>query len=95
MVGGIAYYGERRVAELRGPADVERFFDAGGRAVVLKAKKLESLGATVEVIHRVRSRDRALVVVTQRSDAAVRHSEGRGGPPMATSHVPEPIPGLE
>jgi 4-amino-4-deoxy-L-arabinose transferase-like glycosyltransferase len=94
MVGGIAYYGERRVAELRSPADVERFFDAGGRAVVLKAKKLESLGAAVEVVHRVRSGDRELLVVTQRSDA-VRHSEGRGGPPMATSHVPEPIPGLE
>jgi 4-amino-4-deoxy-L-arabinose transferase-like glycosyltransferase len=95
MVGGIAYYGGRRVAELRTPEEVERFFEAGGRAVVLKAKKLERLGASVEVVHRVRSGDRALVVVTQRSDAAARLGEAPGAPPMATSHVPEPIPGLE
>jgi hypothetical protein len=81
MVGGIAYYGERRVAELRTPEDVDGFFDAGGRAVVLKAKKLERLGASVEVVHRVRSGDRALVVVTQRSENAVPHGEAPAASP--------------
>ncbi len=92
MVGGIAYYGERRVAELRTPEDVDRFFAAGGRAVVLKAKKLDRLGASVEVVHRARSGERALVVVTPDSPAGV--GEATGTPPTR-NHVPEPIPGLE
>jgi 4-amino-4-deoxy-L-arabinose transferase-like glycosyltransferase len=75
MVGGIAYYGGRRVAELRTPEDVGHFFDAGGRALVLKAKKLGRLGDSVEVVHRVRAGDRALVVVTQRSEDPARRVE--------------------
>jgi 4-amino-4-deoxy-L-arabinose transferase-like glycosyltransferase len=63
MVGGLAYYGGRRVAELRTPEDVERFFAEGGRAVVLKAKKLERLETPVEVIHRARAGRRELLVV--------------------------------
>jgi 4-amino-4-deoxy-L-arabinose transferase-like glycosyltransferase len=74
MVGGLAYYGGRKVAELRTPEDVERFFAQGGRAVVLKAKKLERLETPVEVVHRARAGRRELLVVIPRtaSDDAER-----------------------
>ena len=64
MVGGLAYYGERRIEELRTPEDVERFFASGGRALVLKRKKLERLHMPLEVVHRARSGSRELIVVT-------------------------------
>jgi len=74
MVGALDYYGERRVAQLRTPEDVEQFFAAGGRALVLKGKKLERLTVPVEVVHEARSGDRLLLVVTPRtaSDAEPR-----------------------
>jgi 4-amino-4-deoxy-L-arabinose transferase-like glycosyltransferase len=80
MVGGIAYYGERRVAELRTPEDVDQFFAGGGRAVVLKAKKLDRLVGPVDVIHRVRSGNRALVVVTPRPKGPSEPGEASGTP---------------
>jgi len=67
MTGGLVYYGERRVAPLRTPQDVERFFAEGGRALVLKRKKLERLTVPVEVVHRARSGRRELLVVTPRT----------------------------
>jgi 4-amino-4-deoxy-L-arabinose transferase-like glycosyltransferase len=67
MVGGLAYYGGRRVAELRTPEDVERFFAEGGGALVLKRKKLERLAMPLEIVHRARSGRRELVVVTPRT----------------------------
>jgi hypothetical protein len=67
MVGGLAYYGRRRVAELRTPEDVTRFFEAGGGALVLKAKKLGRLETPVAVVHRARSGRRELLVVTPRT----------------------------
>jgi 4-amino-4-deoxy-L-arabinose transferase-like glycosyltransferase len=74
MVGGLNYYGGRRVAVLRTPEDVERFFAEGGGALVLKRKKLERLEVPVEVVHTARSGRRELLVVTPRtaSDAAER-----------------------
>jgi 4-amino-4-deoxy-L-arabinose transferase-like glycosyltransferase len=74
MVGALAYYGERRVAQLRTAEDVERFFAEGGGAVVLKGKKLERLTMPVEIVHTARSGDRALLVVTPRTASD-------GGPP--------------
>jgi 4-amino-4-deoxy-L-arabinose transferase-like glycosyltransferase len=67
MVGGLNYYGRRRVEVLRTPEDVERFFAEGGRALVLKRKKLERLTVPVEVVHRARSGKRELLVVTPRT----------------------------
>ena len=67
MVGGLNYYGERRVSVLRDAAEVERFFAAGGRALVLKGKKLDRLGVPVEVVHRAHSGRRELLVVTPRT----------------------------
>jgi 4-amino-4-deoxy-L-arabinose transferase-like glycosyltransferase len=74
MVGGLNYYGRRRVAVLRTPEDVERFFAEGGGALVLKRKKLERLDMPLEIVHRARSGKRELLVVTPRtaSDAAQR-----------------------
>ncbi len=67
MAGGLVYYGERRVTELRSPEEVARFFAEGGRALVLKGKKLERLGVPVEIVHRARSGKRELLVVTPRT----------------------------
>ena len=67
LVGGLAYYGERRVTPLETPAEVERFFAAGGRALVLKGKKLDGLPVPVEVVERVHSGRRELLVVTPRT----------------------------
>lgn len=74
MVGGLNYYGGRRVAVLRTPEDVERFFADGGGALVLKRKKLERLELPLEIVHTARSGSRELLVVTPRtaSDAAER-----------------------
>ena len=74
MVGGLNYYGRRRVTVLRTPEDVERVFAEGGGALVLKRKKLERLTLPVEVVHKARSGKRELLVVTPRtaSDAAQR-----------------------
>jgi 4-amino-4-deoxy-L-arabinose transferase-like glycosyltransferase len=67
MVGGLNYYGERRVTVLRTPEAVERFFAEGGGALVLKRKKLERLTVPVEIVHRTRSGGRELLVVTPRT----------------------------
>ena len=67
MVGGLNYYGGRRVAQLRTPEDVERFFAEGGGALVLKRKKLERLTVPVEIVHKARSGRRELLVVTPRT----------------------------
>ena len=76
MIGPLVYYGERRVALLRRPADVERFFAEGGRALVLNRKKLERLTTPVDIVHRTRSGPRELLVVTPRmaSDDGARGS---------------------
>jgi 4-amino-4-deoxy-L-arabinose transferase-like glycosyltransferase len=66
-VGSINYYGHRRVAVLSTGEDVERFFAEGGRALVVKRKRLPRLSTPVEVVHSVRSGRRELVVVTPRT----------------------------
>jgi len=65
MIGGLAYYGGRRVAPLRSPASIRAFLDAGGRTFVLKERKLERVSALtpVEVVGRSRTGRRAVVVV--------------------------------
>jgi 4-amino-4-deoxy-L-arabinose transferase-like glycosyltransferase len=66
MAGGLAYYGERRVALLRGGDDVAAFFAAGGRAVVVAEKKRDRVegAAPVRVHHRAREGRRAVLVLT-------------------------------
>jgi hypothetical protein len=68
LAGGLVYYGGRRVTLLQSGADIERFFDAGGAAVVVQARKLSRVEAVapVEVQFRAREGRRQLVVATRR-----------------------------
>jgi hypothetical protein len=70
LVGGIAYYGRRRVARLESPASIERFLAEGGRALVVKPSEVERVSAfgPVEEIARARRGRRALAVVTPQGD---------------------------
>jgi 4-amino-4-deoxy-L-arabinose transferase-like glycosyltransferase len=68
LAGGLVYYGGRPVTLLQSRADIERFFDAGGGAVVVQARKLARVEAAtpVEVQFRAREGRRQLVVATRR-----------------------------
>ncbi|MBW2272765.1 MAG: glycosyltransferase family 39 protein [Deltaproteobacteria bacterium] len=67
MAGAIAYYGRRPVATLRSQASVRAFLAGGGRAIIVKARKLERLesiaGGPLVVRARARSGRRELLVV--------------------------------
>jgi hypothetical protein len=63
-LGGINYYGRRRVAVLSTPEDAERFFAEGGRALIVKRKGVPRLTTPVEIVHSARTGRRELVVVT-------------------------------
>ena len=67
MRGALAYYGRRRVTNLRSPESVADFLAGGGRAIVVKARKLEWLESIAPgplVVHdRSRSGRRELLVV--------------------------------
>ena len=64
MIGGLVYYGGRRVAHLQTKEDVAAFVAAGGRAIVVKGRKLERLEAItpVEVVTRIRPGRREIVI---------------------------------
>jgi len=66
LIGGIAYYGHRRVAPLSSPEDLPCFFADGGRAAVMRARDVERIAASQPIEERARARRgrRALVVVT-------------------------------
>jgi 4-amino-4-deoxy-L-arabinose transferase-like glycosyltransferase len=66
LVGGIAYYGGRPVAELREPESVRRFLADGGRAIVVKERKLGRVEVVtpVQIHFRTRRGRRAMLVVT-------------------------------
>ncbi len=66
MVGGLVYYGGRPIEQLATPEDVGRFLDAGGRAVIARAKHLDWVrtAATVEVRERFRAGGRGLHVLS-------------------------------
>ena len=72
MVGGLRYYGDRRIAALKTQESVEDFFAEGGRAIVLKRRKLDRITVVspVEIVHSSRSGRRELVVVVPRDVAA-------------------------
>jgi 4-amino-4-deoxy-L-arabinose transferase-like glycosyltransferase len=50
MVGGLAYYGRRKIAALRSADDVREFVEGGGRTLVVKRRKLERIPFPVEVV---------------------------------------------
>jgi 4-amino-4-deoxy-L-arabinose transferase-like glycosyltransferase len=68
LVGGLAYYGGRRVAFLGNRPHIERFVQGEGGALVVAEKKLARVAdvVPVEVRLRVREGRRALLVVTPR-----------------------------
>jgi 4-amino-4-deoxy-L-arabinose transferase-like glycosyltransferase len=69
MIGGLAYYGERRVAPLSTPESVGRFVDGGGKAIVVKARKLKRVEEVtpLEIVSRSRTGRREVLVVTPKS----------------------------
>jgi 4-amino-4-deoxy-L-arabinose transferase-like glycosyltransferase len=72
MVGGLVYYGGRRVVTLRSPESIRGFLAGGGRTIVVKERKLERVTALtpVRVVGRARAGRRAVVVVV--ADGGVR-----------------------
>ncbi len=72
MAGGLAYYGERRVAELDSPESVQGFIDAGGQALIVRARQLDRVQrhTAVRIAARARSGRRELLVVTPAAQAA-------------------------
>lgn len=68
MIGGLAYYGGRRVVPLRSPESIRAFLDAGGRTLVVKERKLPRVTdlTPVDVVGRARAGRRAVVVVVAR-----------------------------
>lgn len=80
MLGGLVYYSGRRVALLSTPESVERFVEEGGKAIVVKARKLERVERVidVEVVSRARTGRREVLVVTPRAkpDPADRKTPG-------------------
>ncbi len=74
MLGGLLYYGGRPVALLESPEDLRAFIAGGGRAIVVKAKKLDQVQAVapVEVKARARSGRREMLVVTPKGTPPVR-----------------------
>jgi 4-amino-4-deoxy-L-arabinose transferase-like glycosyltransferase len=69
MIGGLVYYGGRRIALLSTPESVERFVEEGGKALVVKAHKLERVErvTAVEVVSRSRTGRREVLVVAPRA----------------------------
>ena len=86
MVGGLLYYGGRRVAALRSPESIRAFLDAGGRTFVVKQRKLERVTAHVPVTEANRSRAgrRAVLVVVAGDAAMATASAMRGLAPSAS-----------
>jgi len=66
MKGGIAFYAERPVVDLRSEKSVERFLEAGGESVVIKASKLDRFPRAEDFEVRAGFRDgrRRVVVIT-------------------------------
>jgi hypothetical protein len=84
MAGGLVYYGGRPVRELDTPDSVRAFVAQGGRALVIKRRKLrervESV-VPVEVVASARTGRREVVVVRPLA---------RGGGEAVSSQPPRP-----
>jgi 4-amino-4-deoxy-L-arabinose transferase-like glycosyltransferase len=63
LLGGLAYYGHRRVAILETPEDARRFLDETGGPVVLKKRKLERISGETAIVSSARHGRREIVVV--------------------------------
>jgi len=91
--GGIAYYGDRRIASLRDEAALRDFLAAGGRLVVLRARHQAQIGARLglQPLATFRSGDRQLVLAhgaaidPRRSDPPRDSGERPQGSPVGTA----------
>jgi hypothetical protein len=65
MLGGLAYYGGRRVVPLGSERSIRRFVELGGRTFIVKARKVERVTAVtpVQEVARLRAGRRAVLVV--------------------------------
>jgi 4-amino-4-deoxy-L-arabinose transferase-like glycosyltransferase len=68
MIGGLAYYSGRRVTPLSTPEAIRRFVDGGGKAIVVKTRKVDRVEefTPVEIVSRSRTGRREVLVVTPR-----------------------------
>jgi 4-amino-4-deoxy-L-arabinose transferase-like glycosyltransferase len=89
LVGGLVYYSGHPVRELDTVLEARDFLQEGGHAIVLEAKKLDRLRATVsvEIASRARAEDRALLVVVPSGALAARPPDG---PPTGAATAPRP-----
>ncbi|MDJ0869864.1 MAG: hypothetical protein QNK03_27470, partial [Myxococcota bacterium] len=74
LTGGLVYYAGRRVVPLGDGEAIRRFVDGGGRALVVRERKLDRVEAVTPVEERFRSRRgrRTLLLVTPRRVDAAR-----------------------
>jgi 4-amino-4-deoxy-L-arabinose transferase-like glycosyltransferase len=70
MLGGLIYYGRRRIVAMNTPESFTAFFSEGGRVIVVREKKLDRITAFTRVEERFRARSgsRTVLVVTARDD---------------------------
>jgi 4-amino-4-deoxy-L-arabinose transferase-like glycosyltransferase len=71
MIGGLAYYADRRIAPLSTPESVRQFVDAGGKAIVVKARKVKRVEevTSFEIASRFRTGRREVLVVVPERDS--------------------------
>jgi hypothetical protein len=81
MVGGLAYYANRRIVPFRAPERVQRFVDEGGKAIVVKARKVHRVEEITpfEIVSRHRTGRREVLVVVPVRDSG---DTARGSPPL-------------
>jgi len=79
MIGGLAYYADRRVTPLSTPEDVRAYVDGGGKAIVVKTRKVERVEEVTpfEIVSRSRTGRREVLVVTpERASGAAAPTSG-------------------
>ena len=78
MMGGLAYYGHRPVVSMKTPEEVADFVASGGRAIVLKRRRLERLAIDVDVVSssHTGSRRELIVVVPRTAEGAPGSAQG-------------------
>jgi 4-amino-4-deoxy-L-arabinose transferase-like glycosyltransferase len=66
MIGGLAYYSDRRVTPLTTPETIRRFVESGGKAIVVKTRKVDRVEEVTpfEIVSRSRTGSREVLVVT-------------------------------
>ncbi len=77
MAGGLAYYADRRVAQLYSADDVRDFLAAGGEAIVVKTRKLGPITEVTEVDVLTRARTGRREVLVVRPADGVDHGAAR------------------